>query len=282
MGQPPLRKRDMNEVIEGLVEAYGAYAMALVLDAFKELGFHYSTQAGITISKNDVVIPPDKEEILERYEGEVEEIHDQYDMGLITLEERHEEVVEKWTAATDEVGEAMQKNLDQLNPMFMMANSGARGSFKQIRQLAGMRGLMANPKGEIIERPIKANFMEGLIGARVLHLDPRRPQGPRGHRPAHRRLGLPDPASGGRRAGRDRARARTAAPRSTSRCRCSTTTGEPNDSLVGPRRCEAAQDQARARCCVEQERDHHPRGAGGHRRGLRDDEERRPCRSARC
>ena len=83
-------------------------------------------------------------------------------MGLITQEERKEAVVEKWTAATDEVGEAMQRNLDHLNPVFMMANSGARGSFKQIRQLAGMRGLMANPKGEIIERPIKANFMEGL------------------------------------------------------------------------------------------------------------------------
>ena len=83
-------------------------------------------------------------------------------MGLITQEERKEAVIEKWTAATEEVGQAMQDNLDRLNPIFMMANSGARGSFKQIRQLAGMRGLMANPKGEIIERPIKANFMEGL------------------------------------------------------------------------------------------------------------------------
>ncbi len=90
------------------------------------------------------------------------EISDQYDMGLITQEERHEAVVEKWNAATDEVADAMIANLDTLNPIFMMANSGARGSFKQIRQLAGMRGLMANPKGEIIERPIKANFMEGL------------------------------------------------------------------------------------------------------------------------
>ncbi|MDQ3163827.1 MAG: DNA-directed RNA polymerase subunit beta', partial [Actinomycetota bacterium] len=113
-------------------------------------------------SKNDVVIPPSKEAILDRYEGEVGGIQDQYDSGLISPEERHEAVVEKWTAATDEVGNAMQDNLHHLNPIFMMANSGARGSFKQIRQLAGMRGLMANPKGEIIERPIKANFMEGL------------------------------------------------------------------------------------------------------------------------
>ena len=158
----PLKKRDMDAVIERLVELHGPYATALVLDAFKELGFHFATQAGITISKNDVVIPPKKDEILDLYEKEVGEIQDQYDMGLISAEERHEAVVEKWTAATDEVGEAMQDNLDRLNPIFMMANSGARGSFKQIRQLAGMRGLMANPKGEIIERPIKANFMEGL------------------------------------------------------------------------------------------------------------------------
>lgn len=157
-----LKKRNMNQAIENLVNLYGPYAIALVLDAFKDLGFHFASQAGITISKNDVVVPPEKESILEKYEAEVAEIQDQYDSGLITQEERHEAVVEKWTKATDEVGEAMQHNLHELNPIFMMANSGARGSFKQIRQLAGMRGLMANPKGEIIERPIKANFMEGL------------------------------------------------------------------------------------------------------------------------
>ena len=157
-----MRKKDTVKVIDALVQRYGAPAVSLVLDAFKDLGFKYATQAGITISKNDVVIPPNKQEILGRYEDEVAEIQDQYDMGLITQEERHEAVVEKWTAATEEVAEAMEENFDSLNPIFMMANSGARGSFKQIRQLAGMRGLMANPKGEIIERPIKANFMEGL------------------------------------------------------------------------------------------------------------------------
>ncbi|MDQ3307198.1 MAG: DNA-directed RNA polymerase subunit beta', partial [Actinomycetota bacterium] len=158
----PLKKRNMGAVIGRLVEQHGPHATAQVLDAFKDLGFKFASRAGITVSKNDVVIPPSKDEILERYEGEVGDILDQYDTGLISQEERHEAVVEKWNAATDEVGEAMQKNLDVLNPIFMMANSGARGSFKQIRQLAGMRGLMANPKGEIIERPIKANFMEGL------------------------------------------------------------------------------------------------------------------------
>jgi DNA-directed RNA polymerase subunit beta' len=157
-----MKKRDTTRLIDMLVQTYGATTISLVLDAFKDLGFKYATQAGITISKNDVVIPLEKQAIIEKYEKLVGEISDQYDMGLITQEERHEAVVEKWNAATDEVADAMVANLETLNPIFMMANSGARGSFKQIRQLAGMRGLMANPKGEIIERPIKANFMEGL------------------------------------------------------------------------------------------------------------------------
>jgi DNA-directed RNA polymerase subunit beta' len=157
-----MKKRDTTRLIDMLVQTYGATTISLVLDAFKDLGFKYATQAGITISKNDVVVPPEKQSIIESYEKLVGEISDQYDMGLITQEERHEAVVEKWNAATDDVADAMVDNLETLNPIFMMANSGARGSFKQIRQLAGMRGLMANPKGEIIERPIKANFMEGL------------------------------------------------------------------------------------------------------------------------
>jgi DNA-directed RNA polymerase subunit beta' len=157
-----MKKRDTTRLIDMLVQAYGATTISLVLDAFKDLGFKYATQAGITISKNDVVVPPQKQEILDKFDKVVGDITSQYDDGLITQEERHEAVVEQWNAATDEVAEAMVNNLDVLNPIFMMANSGARGSFKQIRQLAGMRGLMANPKGEIIERPIKANFMEGL------------------------------------------------------------------------------------------------------------------------
>ncbi|MCB0875945.1 MAG: DNA-directed RNA polymerase subunit beta', partial [Solirubrobacterales bacterium] len=157
-----LKKRDINDMVAALVEVYGASAVSRVLDAFKELGFHFATQAGITVSKNDVISPPDKEEILERYEQQAAGIVDQYEEGWITAEERKDSVTDLWNAATDEVAGAMERNLDELNPIYMMANSGARGSFKQIRQLAGMRGLMANPKGEIIERPIKSNFMEGL------------------------------------------------------------------------------------------------------------------------
>jgi DNA-directed RNA polymerase subunit beta' len=157
-----LKKRDVNEMVSDLVEAYGAPAVSRVLDAFKDLGFHYASQAGITVAKNNVVSPPEKAQILDRYEKQTAAIQGQYDEGYITAEERHEAVTADWNKATDEVAQAMEDNLDELNPIFMMANSGARGSFKQIRQLAGMRGLMANPKGEIIERPIKANFMEGL------------------------------------------------------------------------------------------------------------------------
>jgi DNA-directed RNA polymerase subunit beta' len=157
-----LTKRELDAFIAELVDVYGAHSIATVLDMVKTLGFKFATQAGVTISKNDIVIPPDKEEILAEYEERVEKVDAQYARGLITDEERHESIVNIWTEATDTVADAMERTFYELNPIYMMANSGARGSSKQIRQLAGMRGLMANPKGEIIERPIKANFMEGL------------------------------------------------------------------------------------------------------------------------
>ena len=157
-----MKKKDTTKLVDDLVQAYGAPTISMVLDAFKDIGFHYATQAGVTISKNDVQTPPTKPEILARYDAQLATIEAQYDEGEITQEERHEAVTGLWDRATNEVGEALYAHLDELNPIFMMANSGARGSFSQIRQLAGMRGLMANPKGEIIPRPIKANFMEGL------------------------------------------------------------------------------------------------------------------------
>ncbi len=157
-----MRKKDTTQMIDDLVQLYGAPTISQVLDAFKDVGFQYATRAGVTFSKNDVQTPPSKAEILARYDTELATIEGQYDDGEITQEERHEAVTGLWDRATNEVGEALYAHLDNLNPIAMMANSGARGSFSQIRQLAGMRGLMANPKGEIIERPIKANFMEGL------------------------------------------------------------------------------------------------------------------------
>jgi DNA-directed RNA polymerase subunit beta' len=157
-----LSKKEMGDFISELVDRYGAHAIASVLDTIKSLGFAYATQGGITISKNDIVIPPDKEDILAQFEDRVGKVEQQYARGLITEDERHEIIVNLWTEATESVADATERALHELNPIYMMANSGARGSFTQIRQLSGMRGLMANPKGEIIERPIKANFMEGL------------------------------------------------------------------------------------------------------------------------
>jgi DNA-directed RNA polymerase subunit beta' len=157
-----MKKKDTTKLVDDLVQAYGASSISQVLDAFKDIGFRYATQAGVTISKNDVQIPPSKAQILSGYDARLAVIEGQYDAGEMGPEERHEAVTKLWDQATNEVADAMTANLDELNPIFMMANSGARGSFSQIRQLAGMRGLMANPKGEIIERPIKANFMEGL------------------------------------------------------------------------------------------------------------------------
>jgi DNA-directed RNA polymerase subunit beta' len=180
-----LKKRDTTKFVDDLVQQYGASTIAQVLDAFKDLGFHYATQAGITISKNDVVIPPNKDKILATYDKRLAEIHDQYDMGLITQEERHLAVTDLWNEATDEVADAMIENIKQqegLNSIYIMANSGARGSFKQIRQLAGN----ARPDGESEGRDHRASDQGQLHGgpgrARVLHLDARRPEGHGRHR----------------------------------------------------------------------------------------------------
>jgi DNA-directed RNA polymerase subunit beta' len=157
-----LTKRNTGDFIEELVNLYGATAVSMVLDAFKSLGFRYASESGLTVSKNDIVVPPNKGEIIAKYDAKVEEVEEFFAFGEMSPEERHEEVVKLWEQATDEVADAMEKHLWRLNPIYMMANSGARGSFKQIRQLAGMRGLMSTPKGETFERPIRSNFMEGL------------------------------------------------------------------------------------------------------------------------
>jgi len=128
----------------------------------KSLGFHWATRAGVTIGIEDVVTPPRKREILESYENKAEKVQSQYEKGLITDDERRQELIEIWTQATNEVAKAMEENFPRRNPVWMMVFSGARGNMMQVRQIAGMRGLVANPKGEIIPRPIKSNFREGL------------------------------------------------------------------------------------------------------------------------
>ena len=155
-------KKQLGAIVDKLAEFYPKVTVAQTLDALKSLGFHWATRAGATIGIEDVVTPPRKKEILESYETQADKVQSQYEKGLITDDERRQELIEIWTKATAEVGKEMEENFPRINPVWMMVYSGARGNMMQIRQIAGMRGLVANPKGEIISRPIKSNFREGL------------------------------------------------------------------------------------------------------------------------
>jgi DNA-directed RNA polymerase subunit beta' len=155
-------KKQLGSIVDKLAEFYPKVTVAQTLDALKSLGFHWATRAGATIGIEDVVTPPRKKEILESYETQADKVQSQYEKGLITDDERRQELIEIWTKATAEVGKEMEENFPRVNPVWMMVYSGARGNMMQIRQIAGMRGLVANPKGEIIPRPIKSNFREGL------------------------------------------------------------------------------------------------------------------------
>ncbi|MBW3606111.1 MAG: DNA-directed RNA polymerase subunit beta', partial [Actinobacteria bacterium] len=135
---------------------------AIVLDRLKETGFHYATRAGVTVSISDVDTPAEKAEIIAEHDELAAKVEKQFAKGIITTDERKQEMVDIWTEATNRVAKAMESNFDRLNPFYMMANSGARGNMTQLRQIAGMRGQVANPRGEVIERPIKSNFREGL------------------------------------------------------------------------------------------------------------------------
>ncbi|MDI6800208.1 MAG: DNA-directed RNA polymerase subunit beta' [Actinomycetota bacterium] len=157
-----VNKKQLTDIVADCVDKYDRAKVAEILDSLKRLGFDYSTKAGLTISVDDIEVPPNKQDLLDIPEEAVEKVERQYRRGLITNEERHQKVVDIWTKATEDVSQAMEENFDKFNPIYMMAQSGARGNLKQIRQLAGMRGLVANPKGDIIDRPIKANFREGL------------------------------------------------------------------------------------------------------------------------
>ena len=157
-----VKKSKLGEVINDLAERYSKVQVAATLDALKEAGFRWATRSGVTISFADVVAPAAKAGLLAEAEEKADKIQKQYDRGLIADSERRQELIEVWTDTTNKVAEAMQENFPTTNPVWMMVNSGARGNMLQIRQIAGMRGLVANPKGEIIPRPIKSNFREGL------------------------------------------------------------------------------------------------------------------------
>ncbi|MFM8236371.1 MAG: DNA-directed RNA polymerase subunit beta' [Actinomycetota bacterium] len=159
-----MKKRDITETVSELVNDYDKAVVATSLDAMKALGYEWSTRAGLTISIADVTTPPAKAGLLEQFEAEAATIEQQFEKGIISDDERRQREIEIWTDATNQVTHAMQDLLmsSPFNPIDMMVNSGARGNVMQVRQIAGMRGLVANPKGEIIPRPIKSNFREGL------------------------------------------------------------------------------------------------------------------------
>ena len=155
-------KKTLDKIIYSCIKVHGSTVTAEVLDNIKAQGYKFSTRGAITVSCSDMTVPPQKKECIERAEKKINEITRNYKMGFISNDDRYNLVIKTWDETTKEVTNALQNHLDRFNPIYMMANSGARGSMNQIRQLAGMRGLMANTSGKAIEIPIRANFREGL------------------------------------------------------------------------------------------------------------------------
>ncbi len=155
-------KKQLGKIIDACIRVHGTEITSKVLDDVKAQGYKYSTRGAITVAVCDAKIPPEKKEIIAKAEADVDAIREEYNMGLRSDQERYEKVLSIWEKATNDVTEKLQDNLDRYNPIYMMADSGARGSMSQIRQLAGMRGLIANTSGKTIEIPIRANYREGL------------------------------------------------------------------------------------------------------------------------
>jgi len=155
-------KKELIGIIADCIGKYPQSEIIKVLDGVKSIGFKYATRSGLTIGIDDISVPDKKYRILEKVEKKIEQIEDYFKQGLITDFERHQRIIQTWSQANEDVANAMEKNFDKFNPVYMMATSGARGNIKQLRQLAGMRGLVANARGDIIDSPIKSNFREGL------------------------------------------------------------------------------------------------------------------------
>jgi DNA-directed RNA polymerase subunit beta' len=157
-----VNKKALGKIIDKCYIEHGPTQTSIMLDKIKAKGYHYSTIGAITVSTSDMVVPNEKKQLLADTEAAVDKIEKMFRRGFISEDERYERVIDKWTKTTEDVADALMNNLDKFNPIFMMADSGARGSKSQIKQLAGMRGLMASPSGKILELPIKASFREGL------------------------------------------------------------------------------------------------------------------------
>ncbi len=160
--QNKVGKKQLGKIIERCIDIHGTSKSSIVLDNIKATGFKYSTKGAITVAVIDAVIPPEKKQIMADAEKQIDTVTKNYRRGLISDDERSRHVIEIWNKATEDVADALKGNLDEFNPIYMMADSGARGSMSQIRQLAGMRGLIANTAGKVIEVPIRANYREGL------------------------------------------------------------------------------------------------------------------------
>ena len=158
----PVTKKTIKNIISACIKVHGLAVTAELLDNIKDLGYKYATKSAITVAVSDVIIPKEKKEILAASEEKVDQITKQYKRGLISNEERYNSVIKVWDTATNEIADAMVKGFDEKNPIYMMATSGARGDIKQIRQLAGMRGLMADTAGRTVEIPIRSCFREGM------------------------------------------------------------------------------------------------------------------------
>jgi len=157
-----INKKSLEKIISFIYRKYGGEITVDILDKIKKLGFNFATSSGISIGIVDLEIPSQKDKILELAEQEVDKIKEQYNYGLIMEDEREQKIINAWTKASNDIVDAILKNLSKFNPLYIMADSGARGSKRQIGQLAGMRGLMADPSGKIIEFPIRSNFRDGL------------------------------------------------------------------------------------------------------------------------
>ena len=155
-------KGKLSKIVDDIATRYSTQQVAATLDALKDLGFTRAPWSGVTMAFSDIVAPPERTEIIKGYEDEAAKVNSQYDLGLLTEEERRQELINLWAECTDKVAEAMRENFHDDNNVNIMVQSGARGNWMQIRQIAGMRGLVANPKGEIIPRPVKSNYREGL------------------------------------------------------------------------------------------------------------------------
>ncbi len=157
-----MHKKVQASIINDLAERYPMIVVAQTVDKLKDTGFYWATRSGVTVSMADVLVPPNKQEILDRYEKEADGIEKKYQRGALNHDERNGELVKIWQQATEEVGEALRAHYPEDNPIITIVDSGATGNFTQTRTLAGMKGLVTNPKGEFIPRPIKSSFREGL------------------------------------------------------------------------------------------------------------------------